>query len=151
MNLFTVKRASIQTDADRLRNQIHAMLMQLDSRCKEHLPDLRSKAGLNALAAYQAPRVGPVQEARTASAYRPVRRLRLAMDQIADLTQQIRTCCAQAGFSWLICIRAVNLLPAGILAGILGPGPRFASVSALAAYAGRHRWTHQPTVFRGTA
>ena len=136
LNLLTRERASIQSDAVRLRNQIHALLMQLDPQYKEHLPDLRSKAGLKALVAYQAPRGGPLQAARAASVRRLAGRIRLAMDQIADLTQQIRTYTAQAGFSPLTRICGVNLLTAGILAGILGPGQRFASDAALAAYAG---------------
>ena len=42
----------------------------------------------------------------------------------------------EAGFTPLTGICGVNLLTAGTLAGILGPGQRFASDAALAAYAG---------------
>ncbi len=58
------------------------------------------------------------------------------MDQIGDLGQQIRVLTVKAGFAPLTRICGVNLLTAGTLAGILGPGQRFASDAALAAYAG---------------
>jgi len=136
LDLLTRERASIRPDAVRLRNQIHALLMQLDPQYKEHLPDLRSKGGLNALMAYRAPRPGPLQEARAASVRRLAERLSLALEQAADLGRQIKTRTVEVGFTPLTRICGVNLLTAGTLAGILGPGQRFASDAALAAYAG---------------
>ncbi len=136
LDLLTRERASIRSDAVRLRNRIHALLMQLDPQYKEHLPDLRSKGGLNALIADHAPRLGPLQEARGASIRRIAERLCLALQQAADLGRQIKTQTVEAGFTPLPGICGVNLLTAGTLAGILGPGKRFASDAALAAYAG---------------
>ncbi len=136
LDLLTRERTSIQTDAGRIRNQIHALLAQLDPEYDEHLPNLGTKAGMRALASYRASGIGPLQEARAASVRRLAKRLRVAVDQVADLAEQIRTYTAQAGFSPLTRICGVNLLTAGTLAGILGPGQRFVNDAALAAYAG---------------
>ena len=136
LDILTRERASIQSEAVRIRNQIHALLTQIDPQYKEHLPDLRSKKGLDALAAYEATGLRPIQQARASSVRRLAQRLRLAMDQATDLGGQIRSYTAQAGFSPLTRICGVNLLTAGTLAAILGPGQRFATDAALAAYAG---------------
>jgi transposase len=63
-------------------------------------------------------------------------RLRLAVEQAADLRRQVRTYTKNAGFSSLTSIQGVGLILAGTLAGILGPGCRFTSDAQLAAYAG---------------
>ena len=136
LDLLVRERAATLSEVGRVRNQIHALLMQLDPQYKEHLPDLRSKAGLDALVGYEAARIGPLQQTRAASVRRLAQRLRLAVDQVADLGQQIRTRTVEAGFAPLTRICGINLLTAGTLAGILGPGQRFASDAALAAYGG---------------
>ena len=136
LNLLTRERASIQADAVRFRNQIHALLMQLNPQYKARLPNLGTKAAMRALAAYRAPDCGPLQQARAASVRRLAKRLRLATEQIAELGEQIKTLTVETGFTPLTRICGVNLLTAGALAGILGPGQRFASDAALAAYAG---------------
>jgi transposase len=63
------------------------------------------------------------------------KRLRLALEQVADLQQQIARRAA-ADFSPLTRLCGINLLTAGALAGILGPGRRFTTEAQLAAYAG---------------
>ena len=62
-------------------------------------------------------------------------RLHLALQQAEDMAKRIRFIAA-AHFAPLTEICGVNLLTAGALAGILGPGARFHSDAALAAYAG---------------
>jgi transposase len=62
--------------------------------------------------------------------------LRLARDQAKELAKQVKALTATAGFTPLTEINGVGLLIAGTLAGILGPGCRFASDAQLAAYAG---------------
>ena len=66
---------------------------------------------------------------------RLAQRLRLAVDQAAALAKQIG---AQVQLSCVALTRlcGVNLLTAGALAGILGPGRRFRTEAQLAAYAG---------------
>jgi hypothetical protein len=53
LNLLTRERTSIQADAGWIRNQIHALLAQLDPEYDQHLPNLGTKAGMRALATYQ--------------------------------------------------------------------------------------------------
>ncbi len=117
LNLLTRERTSIQADAGWIRNQIHALLAQLDPEYDQHLPNLGTKAGMRALATYQASGIGPLQEARAASVHRLAKRLLVAVGQIADLAKQIRTCAAQAGFSPLTRICGVNLLNGGDTGG----------------------------------
>jgi transposase len=66
---------------------------------------------------------------------RLAQRLRLAVDQAEALAVQIRAR-APAGFVALTRLCGVSLLTAGALAGVLGPGRRFASDAQLAADAG---------------
>ena len=134
--LLTQERTAAKRDANRLRNQLHALLLQLDPQYKEQLPVLGSKAGLDALAAYRAPAGGPLQAARAALVRRLATRLRLTLEHTAHLGAEIRTVAVEAGLAGLTRIYGVSLLTAGTLAAILGPGQRFASDAALAAYAG---------------
>jgi len=62
-------------------------------------------------------------------------RLRLVAEQAKALATQIRALAAQR-FTRLTAICGVSLLTAGALAGLLGPGRRFASDAQLAAFAG---------------
>jgi transposase len=135
LDLLVSEREGALAEATRLRNQLHALLLPLDPQYKEHLPALTTPAGLAALEAYGGPGRTALQQAQAASVRRLAQRLRLASDQAADLAQQIaaRT---QAGFSPLTHLKGINLLTAGALAGILGPGQRFTSEGQLAAYAG---------------
>ena len=62
-------------------------------------------------------------------------RLKLALQQADDVAERIRAIAA-AHFVPLTELCGVNLLTAGMLAGVLGPGLRFKNDAALAAYAG---------------
>ncbi len=66
---------------------------------------------------------------------RLAQRLHLAMEQAQALARQIEQLAA-ARFARLTGICGVSLLTAGALAGILGPGRRFANDAQVAAYAG---------------
>ena len=136
LDLLTGEREAALSEGVRLRNQIHALLMHIDPEYKDHLPSLDSQAGMRALENYSAPRPGILHEERAASVRRLAKRLRLAMDQAADLGRQIASRTEEAGFSPLTNLYGVNLLTAGTLAGILGPGQRFNSDARLAAHAG---------------
>jgi transposase len=133
--LLTSEREAGLGEAARLGNQIHALLMQLDPEYDGYLPNLRSKAGLDALESYASPNGCLLQEQRAAAVRRLAKRFRLALTQAEDLAGQIAAY-AEARFSPLTRLCGVNLLTAGMLAGILGPGRRFSTDAELAAYAG---------------
>lgn len=135
LDLLTTEREGTVADATRLRNQIHALLMQIDPEYRSHLPPIRSQAGLHALQTYRPPYRGRLPEERAAAVRRLAKRLKLALSQAEELADQIRDL-AQKGFSPLTRICGVNLITAGTLAGILGPGRRFSTDAQLAAYAG---------------
>ena len=135
LDLLTTERDAALADATRLRNQLHHLLLQLDPEYEARLPALRTAAGLAALEGYASPGPRALDQERAASVRRLAQRLRLAVDQAEALAAQIRAR-AQAGFVALTRLCGVSLLTAGALAGILGPGRRFATDAQLAAYAG---------------
>jgi hypothetical protein len=55
LDLLAVEREATLVDVSRLRNQIHALLSQVDPEYETRMPKLTSKAGLQALKGY-APR-----------------------------------------------------------------------------------------------
>jgi transposase len=91
--------------------------------------------GHERLESYRAPGRGALDQERAAAVRRLAQRLRLALSQAEELAEQIRARTERA-FSPLTRLCGVNLLTAGALAGILGPGRRFATDAQLAAYAG---------------
>jgi transposase len=94
-----------------------------------------TKKGLAALLAYDNTQT-PLKRERAAAVRRAALRLKLALDQVAELTARIRQLAQAAGLDPLTRLCGINLLTAAALAGILGPGMRFASDADLAAYAG---------------
>jgi transposase len=135
LDLLVTERDDVVAEMTRLRNQLHHLLLQLDPEYAAHLPKLRSKAGLRALAAYTTADANPVQQHRAGAVRRLGQRLQLLTDQAKALAAQIRALAAPR-FAPLATICGIDLLTAGALAGILGPGQRFASDAQLAAYAG---------------
>jgi len=135
LDLLTTERDGALTEATRLRNQIHALLGQLDPEYEMRLPALTSRAGLAAVKRYAAPAGTPLQRERAAAVRRLAQRLSLALSQAEELARRIRVAAAET-YSPLTRLCGVNLLTAGALAGILGPGPRFTTDAQLAAYAG---------------
>jgi transposase len=135
LDVLVAERESLLTETTRLRNQLHALLLQLDPRYREQLPELSGPAALAALQAYQASTPGEVARERAASVRRLALRLQLATEQVAELTAQIEAR-AQAGFSPLTELSGVGKLTAGMLAGILGRLDPHASEARLAMYAG---------------
>jgi transposase len=55
LDLLLTEREGAMAEATRLRNQMHHLLLQVDPEYGSRLPDLQSKAGLDALAGYAAP------------------------------------------------------------------------------------------------
>ena len=135
LDLLTTEREGALAEATRLRNQIHALLVSLDPEYHLRLPTLNSQAGLSMLESYPAPGDSPLQLERAAAVRRLAERLRLALTQAKELADRIRQL-AGAHFSPLTRLCGVNLLTAGALAGILGPGHRFVTDAQVAAYAG---------------
>jgi transposase len=133
--LLVAERDELVAEVTRLRNQLHHLLGQLDPEYADHLPSLRSKAGVAALEAYATDAASPVQQQRAAAVRRLAQRLRLAAEQGGALTAEIRALAAPR-YAPLTAIVGVDLLTAAALAGLLGPGRRFASDAALATYAG---------------
>ena len=132
LELLTSQRESALAEASRLRNQIHALLLQVDPEYKRHLPVINSKAGLVALRNYAPPVDDAIRRERARAVRRLAERLILAMDQGAELADEIRQA-AKASFTPLTKLCGINLLTAGKLAAILGPGNR----SELASLPGR--------------
>ena len=135
LELLTSQRESALAEASRLRNQMHALLLQVDPEYKEHLPTINSKAGLDALRNYTPPVEDAIRRERARAVRRLAERLALALDHEEQLAEEIRQA-AKAGFTPLTKLCGINLLTAGKLAAILGPGNRFTSDAQLASYAG---------------
>jgi transposase len=134
LDLLTTERESAVVEATRLRNQLHALLLQLDPEYQLGLPTMKSKAGRAALLVYVAPDERPLSQERAAAVRRLAERLDLALTQAEALAARIRKQAA-VHFTPLTKLCGVSLLTAGTLAGILGPGRRFANDAALAAFA----------------
>jgi transposase len=134
LDLLVAEREAAQAEATRLRNQVHALLHQLDPLYRQQIPSLVTAAGLVALEQYRASSRHPLDQERAAAVRRLGQRLRLAVEQAAELARQIERR-AGARFSPLTQVYGVKGLTAGALAGILGQR-RFANEAQLAAYAG---------------
>ena len=135
IDVLTTERESALAEATRLRNQIHALLLQVDPEYHDRLPTINSKAGVRALVDYHSDAQGALQSERAASVRRHASRLQLALLHAEELKDRIEAM-ASDGYAPLTEICGVSLLTAGTLAGILGPGRRFVSDAQLAAYAG---------------
>jgi transposase len=133
--LLVEERDAAVAEVVRLRNQAHALLLQLDPTYRAHLPKLTTQAGLAALEDYAAPTTGTLAQQRAAAVRRVGQRLRLASDQVAAVAVEIRRLAAPR-FAPLTAICGVDLLTAAVLAGLLGPGQRFPSEAQVAAHAG---------------
>ena len=135
LDLFVTEREAALAEATRVRNQLHQLLLQVDPDYRNHLPSLTSAAGVQAVETYRCASTRTLQQQRTAAIRRLAQRLRLALDQAAELEHEICTLAARH-YQPLTQLKGVQLLTAGALAGILGPGQRFTSEAQLAAYAG---------------
>ena len=136
LDILSREREAAVAEGVRLQNQLHALLSQLDPHYGLILRALKRSATLQQLKQYEAPaNAGPGQQARAASVRRLAARLDLAVAQAEELAQQIRALAAPR-FAPLTELCGINLLTAGTLAGILGPGRRFETDAELARYAG---------------
>ena len=135
LGLLVRERRELLAAATRVRNQLHAVLMQADPAYEAGLvTSLRRPSGAAALEQYVAPGSGPLARAREAVVRRMAARLRLLLEQADVLTGQIRALAAPR-YAALADLPGVDLLTAATLATILG-ARTFANEAALAAYAG---------------
>ncbi len=135
LSVLTTERDELIRESSRIRNQIHHLLLQVDPEYKGQIGCLTTRRSLGALSRYTAPDEGALQEHRAAAVRRLAVRLELVKHHIEDVSLQIKNLAA-ARFPALMRLCGVNALTAGVLAGLLGPGQRFASDAQLAAYAG---------------
>lgn len=133
--VLTAERTALVADQTRLRNQLHHLLVQLDPGYGQRLPRLTSSTGLAAVRAFQPPGTTAADAARLAAIHRLADRLATAQTQAAALATQIEQLAAPS-CQPLTEVCGVGLLTAGMLAGVLGPGHRFATEAQLANYAG---------------
>jgi transposase len=135
LDLLVRERNAAVAEATRLRNQLHALLLQLDPQYQDHLPALTTLAGIAALLSYQAPDASASSAARAAGVRRLAERLQLVTAQAEALKAEIEEL-ARARFTPLTELKGVALLTAGTLAGILGANAHVGAEAQLAAYAG---------------
>ncbi len=133
LDLLVTERDDLVSEATRLRNQLHQLL--LDPCYRERIPSLTAKRGVHAALVYETGDGRPLQQERAGAVRRLARRLQLVIEQAEELARRIERSAAMR-FAPLTGICGISLLTAGALAGILGPGLRFASDAQLAAYAG---------------
>lgn len=131
--LLTRERDDLQAAATRLRNQLHALIQQLEpGRPKARL---RRSHDLEVWQVYSVRRASPLDQVRAEQIRRRARQLAGLLEESDALEHQIAET-APAVVAPLTEIVGVGILTAGMLAGYLGPGTRFASDRQLASYAG---------------
>ena len=135
LSVLTTERDELVRESTRIRNQIHHLLLQVDPGYKGEIGRLTTCRSLAVLSWYAAPDESALQEHRAAAVRRLAARLELVKQHVDDVSFQIEQLAATR-YSALTRLCGVNTLTAGILAGLLGPGQRFASDAQLAAYAG---------------
>jgi transposase len=135
LDLLVTEREGALAEATRLRNQLHQLLLQIDPTYRDQLPPLTSAAGLRAVETYVTQSPSVVIQQRGAAVRRLAQRLHLVLTQAQASKQEI-CALAEQHYAPLTKISGVQLLTAGTLAGILGPGRRFRTEAQVAAYAG---------------
>lgn len=131
--LLTAERDDLQAAATRLRNQLHALLAQAEPGTSTgHLRTLRE---VECWQHYQASSPDPLSTVRADCIRRRAQQLAALLQTIAALGRKLEQA-ARPVAAALTTLVGVSWLTAGMLAGYLGPGNRFASDRQLAAYAG---------------
>lgn len=133
--ILTRERQTLQADIIRNRNRLHAELVPIDPEYRHVLPKLTTQAGLDAILAWDDRGLGIAQRTQLQVVQRRAARLRALMrdremvsTQIQDLSRPL---CEP-----LTRLVGIGDLHAGMLAGYLGPGQRFATEAQLARYVG---------------
>lgn len=130
---LTRERDDLQAAATRLRNQLHSLILQAEPGAPK--ARLRRPRDLGPWQEYHVTSSAALVQVRAQRIRERARRLAELLDDIIDLERQIAAAVPSVAAP-LIEIVGVGPLTAGMLAGYLGPGERFASERHLAAYAG---------------
>lgn len=133
LGLLTRERDDLQAAATRLRNQLHSLIGQAEPGMPK--ARLRRQWEVEAWQDYQPTSPTALAQLRAERIRSRARQLAGLLEEIDDLERQIEAT-APAVVAPLLQIVGVGKLTAGMLAGYLGPGRRFASDRQLASYAG---------------
>jgi transposase len=136
LNILAVERDELVRESNRIRSQLHHLLMHMDPSYKSWLGTLASAAVVRRLRRFRV--AGETDEAaayRAASIRRLAVRLELNRSHEKEIAAEMKRLAAER-YEPLTELCGVNLLTAGMLAGLLGPGRRFVHDAQLAAYAG---------------
>lgn len=131
--LLTAERADLLAAATRLRNQLHSLIQQAEPGAPK--ARLRNRRELTHWQDYQATSPDTLSQLRAARIRARVQRLVGLLEERSQLDRQIEAA-APAVAAPLTTLVGVGWLTAGMLAGYLGPGQRFANDAQLAAHAG---------------
>jgi transposase len=135
VHLLVSERNTVVGELTRLRNQLHATLLQLDPAYKQSLPALTSKAAVAALRAFTPCSQAAFVRQHLASIRRMADRMALLIEHESQLAEELAAVVA-GHYAPLLEVHGVGTLTAATIAGALGPAGRFASDAQLAAYAG---------------
>lgn len=133
--ILTRERDTLQADLTRNRNRVHAELLRLDPDYVCTVPDLTNRANLETILAWDETRLGVSAQIQLQTIQRRVRRLLALCDDLDTVSAHLQTLSRPVARP-LTTIFGVGELTAGMLAGYLGPGDRFATDAQLARYAG---------------
>lgn len=131
--LLTAEREDLQAATTRLRNQLHGLIQQAEPGApKAKLGTPRDVARWQT---YQARQPAPLSQLRADRIRQRAQQLVALLEEVAALGTQIEAA-APAVAAPLYELSGIGWLTAGMLAGYLGPGQRFATDRHLAADAG---------------
>ncbi len=134
LELMNRERDRLKSQVDRLRNQLHNRLFQVDPQYKKSYPSLSKLATVQNLEHYTPTADTPLASVRGAAVRRVASALRLVLEQQQQITGEIESL-SGTRYGALTEIQGVARLTAGILAGILGTR-KFATEGQFATYGG---------------
>lgn len=136
LNVLTVGRDDLVRESNRIRSRLHHLRMHADPSYKSWLGTLTSASVLRRLRRYKSGgEMDEVAAYQAASIRRLAIRLQLNCDQEKEIASEMKRLAAER-YEPLIELCGVNLLTAGMIAGLLGPGRRFTRDAQVATYAG---------------
>lgn len=133
--ILTRERHTLRSDLVRERNRLHAELVRIEPPYAQRVGKLTTRTGLEAVLAWDEAALDALARLQLQTAQRRARRLLVLQDDLAAVDAQIRAHSRQQ-CAPLTAIYGVAELTAGMLAGYLGPGDRFATDAQLAQHAG---------------
>lgn len=135
VQLWSREEAELNQDMTRLKNRLHALLLQCDPQYKDALPTLNTKSAIEALRRYTAPGATALAREREAMLRRLAAQLALLDEQDRELRRKLEHV-SKARFSPLRRIEGVAAIIACAIVAELGrPRPGFGE-EQLAAAAG---------------